>query len=114
MARPIPWPTYSRTTEKPAPSATVCTAWPMSESRLPLRTCSMPAHRLSSVTVSSLRASSEISPTGMVRAASPCQPSMMAPQSMEMMSPSTSRYGPGMPWTMTSFGEVQITAGYPW
>ncbi len=44
------WPTYSRTTENPASSATACTAVPMSCSRLPSRIWSMPAHRLCSVT----------------------------------------------------------------
>ena len=55
-----------------------------------------------------------MSPTGTVSAASACQPSMMAPQSMETMSPSSSRRGPGMPCTITSFGEMQATAGNPW
>ena len=35
MAMPMPWPVYSFTTEKPAASATPCTAAPMSESRPP-------------------------------------------------------------------------------
>ena len=56
------------------------------------------------------RASSgSISPTPAVKAASPCQPSTIAPQSIETMSPSSSRTGPGIPCTMTSFGEAQIT-----
>ena len=59
--------------------------------------------------------SSSTSPTGTVIAASACQPSMMAPQSSEMMSPSSSTVASsGMPWTTTEFGEVQITAGKPW
>ena len=48
---------------------------------------------------------------GTVIAASPCQPSMIAPQSIERMSPSSRTVPSGMPWTMTSFGEAQITAG---
>ncbi len=66
--------------------------------------------------VTSMRraASAETSPTAAVKAASPCQPSTMAPQSMEMMSPSSSTVGPGMPCTMTSLGDAQITAGNPW
>jgi len=46
MAVPMPWPTYSRTTENPAPSATVCTAVPMSCSRLPSTMAAMPASEL--------------------------------------------------------------------
>ena len=45
----------------------------------------------SSVASMSRRASSEISPTPAVKAASPCQPSTTAPQSIEMMSPSARR-----------------------
>ena len=47
-------------------------------------------------------------------AASACQPSTIAPQSIERMSPSRSSVSSGMPCTMTSFGDVQITAGKPW
>src|SRR5690242_16139599 len=43
IARPTPWPTRLRTTEKPASSVTVCTALEMSESLLPGRHCSIPA-----------------------------------------------------------------------
>ena len=71
----------------------------------------MPAASDASVTSISRAASRLISPTPTVKAASPCQPSMMAPQSIEMMSPSSSRRGPGMPWTITSLGEAQITPG---
>ena len=46
-----------------------------------------------------------------VKAASPCQPSTMAPQSIETRSPSSSTCGPGMPWMTTSLTEAQITAG---
>ena len=52
-----------------------------------------------------------MSPRRAVKAASPCQPSMMAPQSIEMMSPSSSRTAPGMPCTITSLGEAQMTPG---
>lgn len=44
-------------------------------------------------------------------AASPVQPSSSAPQSMLTRSPSRRRYSVGMPWTMASLTEVQITAG---
>jgi hypothetical protein len=38
----------------------------------------------------------------------------MAPQSIEMMSPSRSTLpGWGIPWTMTSFTDEQIDAGNP-
>ena len=74
----------------------------------------MPAIIDRRVTSISRAASSDTSPTGAVKAASPCQPSTIAPQSMEMMSPSSSTVGPGMPCTIASFGEAQITAGKPW
>ena len=82
--------TYSRTTEKPAASATFWTALPTSWSRLPFTSWSMPANIERSVTSMRRRASSETSPTGAVYAASPWYPSTIAPQSTEMMSPSTS------------------------
>ena len=44
------WPTYSRTTEKPAASATSWTARPISCSRLPAVIWSMPAKSDASVT----------------------------------------------------------------
>ena len=71
----------------------------------------MPAASDCSVTSMSRAASGSICPTPAVKAASPCQPSTMAPQSIEMMSPSWSTYGPGMPCTITSFGDAQITPG---
>ena len=47
-------------------------------------------------------------------AASPCQPSTIAPASMEMMSPSLRTVlSSGMPWTTTSLAEVQMVAGNP-
>ncbi len=53
-------------------------------------------------------------PIGIVIAASPCQPSMIAPQSIEKMSPSSSTVWSGMPCTITWFGDAQMTAGNPW
>ena len=44
-------------------------------------------------------------------AASPCHPATMAPQSMEITSPSASTRGPGMPCTTSSLTEAQIVAG---
>jgi hypothetical protein len=56
--------------------------------------------------------SSSTSPTGIVTAASACQPSMIAPQSMERMSPSArTTSSAGIPWTITSLGEVHTTPG---
>ena len=74
----------------------------------------MPACSEASVTSISRWASGVMSPTPMVNAASPCQPSTMAPQSIEMMSPSRSGRSSGMPCTIMLFGEAQITAGKPW
>ena len=91
IAIPMPWPVYSRTTENPASSATRCTAAPMSDSRPPGTMVRMPAAREASVTSMSRVASGSIAPTPAVKAASPCQPSMIAPQSIETMSPSSRR-----------------------
>jgi hypothetical protein len=64
-----------------------------------------------SVASTSACASGLIVPTPAVNAASPCHPSTIAPQSIEMMSPSRRTYGPGIPCTITSLGEAQITPG---
>ena len=115
MAVPIPWPTYSRTTENPAAVTTPSHAAPMSESRCPTRTASIAASREALVTSISRREFVvDVADRHRQGAASACQPSMMAPQSMETMSPSSSSRGPGMPCTITSFGEMQATAGNPW
>lgn len=86
-----------------------------STSRLPSFMAAMPAHIDSSVTrESSTTSGAWPEPTNAVNAASPCQPSTIAPASMEMMSPSfRTVLSSGMPWTTTSFTEVQIVAGNP-
>ena len=54
-------------------------------------------------------------PTATVTAASPCQPSRIAPQSIEIRSPSASTVvGDGMPCTTCSLTDAQIDAGNPW
>ena len=118
IARPIPWPPYSRTRANPAPSATCWIAAPMSERRPPGRIASIAASSASSVTRTSLSASGVdgSSPTITVTAESPWKPSQMAPQSSERTSPVLStRSRDGMPWTISSLIEAQIVAGYePW
>src|SRR5450432_4623 len=53
-----------------------------------------------------------ISPTPAVKAASPCQPSSTAPQSIELTSPSRNgRSARGIPWTTSSLIDAQSTAG---
>jgi len=71
----------------------------------------MPAHSAPSVTSISRRTSSGTSPIATVIAASPCQPSTIAPQSIEITSPSTSSRGPGMPCTTSSLTDAQMVAG---
>ena len=71
----------------------------------------MPRHMDSSVTRISSSASSGTSPTAIVTAASPCQPSTIAPQSIETMSPSAITRSPGMPCTISSLTETQMVAG---
>ncbi len=73
----------------------VCTAWPMSPTRLPGRQASMPANRDSRVAVMRRVASGLACPTATVRAASPKKPSTMQPRSRPTMSPSRSLRGPG-------------------
>ena len=100
---------------KPAASARPSTAAPTSPSRFPATTWSMAAWSDSRVTSIRRFDSSSMPPIGTVTAASACQPSMIAPQSIERMSPSSSTtLSLGMPWTITSLGEVQTTAGNPW
>ena len=92
MAWPMAWPTYSRTTLNPAASATRL-------HRVADVADAVAGHHLGDAGVqarprsrrSAAAASGVMSPTPMVKAASPCQPSMMAPQSIEMMSPSRRR-----------------------
>ena len=86
----------------------------MSPTRPPGRAAAMPAHSAASVSLTSVVSSGRTSPTGTVIAASPCQPSTIAPQSMETRSPSRSSRSPGMPCTTSSLTEVQIEAGKPW
>ncbi len=74
----------------------------------------MPRHSASSVTRMSSVTSSGTSPIATVVAASPCQPSTIAPQSIEMMSPSRSTRVPGMPCTTWSLTDVQMTPVKPW
>ena len=82
---------------------------------MPFLIAAMPAHIDSSVTrESSISSGACPVPTNAVKAASPCQPSTIAPASMEMMSPSLSTvFSSGMPCTTTSFTEVQMVAGNP-
>ena len=65
-----------------------------------------------SVTWINRATSGATSPTPAVKAASPCHPSITAPQSIEMRSPSARTTSSlGMPCTTIEFGEAQITAG---
>jgi len=86
----------------------------MSETRPPRRAAAIPRHRDSSVTRISSTTSSGTAPSATVIAASPCQPSTMAPQSIETTSPSASTRSPGMPCTTSSLTEVQMVPGNPW
>ncbi len=71
----------------------------------------MPAHSAASVTLISSSTSGVVEPTATVIAASPCQPSTIAPQSMEITSPSARTRPPGIPWTTSSLTEAQIVPG---
>ena len=58
-------------------------------------------------------ASRVILPAPTVVAASPMNPSMVAPTSIFTKSPSWMTRLPGMPWTISSFTEVQMQPGKP-
>ena len=83
----------------------------MSPTWPPRAAAAIPRHIDSSVTRISSRASAGDRPTATVVAASPCQPSTIAPQSMETMSPSRTTRSPGMPCTTSSLTEMQVVAG---
>ena len=87
----MPCPTSSRTTPNPAPSATRCTAWPMSPTWLPSRGLARCRPRGTPGSRSSSRsASGAIAPTGIVVAESACSPSSCTPTSTLTMLPSRS------------------------
>ncbi|KWX07052.1 hypothetical protein TR74_20085 [Carbonactinospora thermoautotrophica] len=112
---PMPCPTYSSTMPyRPCERTYDSMAWPMSVNRPPGLAAARPRHSASSQTRISSRSSGVTSPTGTVTAESPCQPSRIAPQSIERMSPSRSTRLPGMPWTISSLTEAQMVAGNPW
>ena len=86
-------------------------AWLMSPMRLPATACSIPAYSARSVTAMSSSSSGRGVPTTKDTAASPTQPSRIAPKSMLTRSPSCSAWSLGMPWTITSLTDEQITPG---
>src|SRR4051795_12521370 len=87
----------------------------MSVSRPPAMARASPAHIDRSGTSSRPAPSAEGSPTVTVIAESLCQPLRIAPQSMEMLSPSTSaRFGFGMPCTISLLIDAQIVPVKPW
>ncbi len=84
----------------------------MSLSRRPAAACAMPAHIDASQASSMAWSAGSISPTPTDSAESPCQPSRIAPQSMEITSPTRSTCSSlGMPCTTCSFTDVQMLAG---
>ena len=83
----------------------------MSPIRAPATAAAMPAASAFSAVSMSSRSASSAWPTVKLTAASPVQPSSSAPKSMLTRSPSRSRYLSGMPCTITSLTEAQITAG---
>ncbi len=95
----------------PAVRHTRPTAWAMSPMRLPTTAAAMPASRASSAVAISRRSSGRARPTVKLTAESPTQPSRIAPQSRLTRSPSRRRYPSGMPCTIASLTEAQMTAG---
>ena len=115
MAVPMAWPTYSRTTENPAASATSWTARPTSWRRLPERSCSIPAHRLCSVTsISRVGLGRDLPDThGVGGVAVVALDDGPAVDRDDVALVEDDRLA-GMPCTIIELGEVQITAGKPW
>ena len=111
----MPCPTYSSTIPyPPAPRMHSSTPCPMSDKWRPTRACASPAHSDDWVTSDKAEMSSAASGITIDIAASPCQPSMIAPQSIETMSADLITLSPGIPWTTSSLTDAQITAGNPW
>src|SRR2546421_4540314 len=118
----MPCPPYPRTIpyRPPAPRIDASIAAEMSVSRpRPVRSArapaAIPAHIESSATRIMRVILGSISPTPTVIAASPCQPSRIAPQSSEITSPSRRTcFGDGIACTICSFTLEQIVAGNPW
>ena len=86
----------------------------MSPMNFPVARAAIPCHMAASVTSESRWSSGSAVPTITVRAESECQPSRIAPPSMERMSPSCRTRLPGIPCTTSSLTEVQMVAGKPW
>src|SRR5262249_31985151 len=96
----------------PAARTLHSTACEMSDSRAPGRAAASPCHSARSQSVISLACPAEMTGTPTVSAASACQPSTLAPQSMETTSPSRStREALGIPCTISSLTQVQIVGG---
>ena len=104
---------------RPSASSASCTAvsiaYDMSVRRAPGRIAAMPANMALRVAADRSRSACPTVPTATVTAESPCQPSRIAPQSIEIRSPSASTCRPaGMPCTTCSLTDAQIVAGKPW
>ena len=78
---------------------------------LPGTAAAMPAIIASRVVSMSCWTGSGGTPTKKVRAASPCQPSTMAPASTDTIWPSRMTRSPGMPWTISSSSEMHRLPG---
>src|SRR5919199_1464547 len=83
----------------------------MSPIRLPTTAAAIPAASARSVVATSSRSRGRGVPTGKVVAASPTQPSRVAPASTLSRSPSSSSCGVGMPCSATSLTDRQTTPG---
>ena len=98
----------------PVPAARVpdSMACETSVSRLPGTIAAMPASSDSLVASESASSAASRVPTPKVIAASPCQPSSTAPQSMDTRSPGARiSAAEGMPCTTRSLTDAQIDAG---
>ena len=87
------------------------TAAEMSPTRLPGTAAAIPAIIARRVAVTSASTSGVEAPATNVRAASPCQPSTMAPTSTDTIWPSRIARSPGIPWTTSLSSEMQVLAG---
>ena len=86
-----------------------------SVSRLPGTIAAIPASIDSLVARDSASSTRMSAPTPNVIAESPCQPSTIAPQSMDTRSPGARiSVADGMPCTTRSLTDAQMLAGKPW
>jgi hypothetical protein len=96
---------------QPPARPTALIAAEMSPTRLPTTAAAIPAASARSAVSTNRKSSGRAVPTGKVMAASPTQPSRVAPASTLSRSPSSRTSGVGMPCRATSLTDRHTTPG---